>query len=74
MAELCDVKRWAMGYGNIGHMVRRCGINGIFTLCGAWFLGSCDYRELPTKTPSRICRKCRKALKTAKVVDEVSGK
>lgn len=73
MAELSDVKRWLV-VQNIGHIITSCDCRGAGTLCGHWFLGSCDYRELPTKRPSRICRKCRKALKTAKVVDEVTGK
>lgn len=65
MAELHDVTHLLLDWRGITHIVAAQKSGWALTLCGAM-----DTAEVMTEWPlkPRLCRKCRKRLKTAKVL------
>lgn len=65
MASLYDVERIFIGWNGICHVVASEQSGFVHTLCGTLASGE-SITEWPLK--ARVCRKCRRALKAAKVV------
>jgi hypothetical protein len=63
MVKIEDVPRWVIMRG-IGHAVRQMNGWGAHTACDHLIYG-----KLQAHTPKRICRKCRKRLKEARLFE-----
>ena len=62
MMELEDVQAWAIGHGNVGHVVCEVDRGWTTTLCDMWLAGwTTTLKGDPL--PARVCPICRRRLK-----------